>query len=123
MFFLKKEQTGLPHQSYHLKCHSVKCPTTSVEIMLVEEVETLQTNSRVTGSVAETTEPMGLAQLHPKVLAAALSFFEYPTCWSWGCFLQFRVQHACDALPKRLCRLNSHNSFRSRSACVLSRQV
>lgn len=59
MFFLSKEQTGLPHQSYHLRCHSVKCPTTSVEIMLLQEVETLQANSRVTHTIAETTEPTG----------------------------------------------------------------
>lgn len=54
--------------------------------------------------------PQGLAQPHPKVLAAALSSLEYPMCWSWGGFLQFRVQHAHDALPKRLCGLNPHAS-------------
>lgn len=41
MYFLNKEQTGLPYQTYHLRCQSLKCHSTAMEIILVEEVETI----------------------------------------------------------------------------------
>lgn len=95
MFFLNKEQTGLPHQTFHLKCHTVKCHSTC-ETMLVKEVETMASHTFHSGD----NRALGLVQPHFEGPVAAFSSLECPMSWPWGASFSLGDHHACEAFPK-----------------------